>query len=39
VRATQPVVVQRLLTRGDGMPGRAAALMLPHLPTPSAAAQ
>ena len=38
VRATQPVVVQRLLTRGDGMPGRAAALMLPYLPTPSAAA-
>lgn len=38
VRATQPVVVQRLLTRGDGMPGRAAALMMPLLPTPSAAA-
>lgn len=35
VRATQPVVVQRLLSRGDGMPGRAAALMVPVLPTPS----
>ena len=35
VTATQPVAVQRLLTRGHGLVGRAAAPMLPYLPMPS----
>ena len=35
VTASQPVAVQRLLTRGHGLVGRAAAPMLPHLPMPS----
>jgi hypothetical protein len=35
VTASQPVAVQRLLTRSHGLVGRAAAPMLPHLPMPS----
>ena len=34
VTSTQPVAVQRLLTRGHELVGRAAAPMLPHLPMP-----
>jgi hypothetical protein len=34
VRASEPVVVQRMLTRGDSLVGRTTALALPHRVAP-----
>jgi hypothetical protein len=34
VRATSPVVVQRMLLRGHDLPGRSAVLAIPTLPSP-----
>jgi len=34
IQSTVQVVVQRLLSRGNDLVGRAAVLSLPHLPSP-----